>query len=94
MFDFIDLPTWIAGAVIVVGVMQWCKNLLSKIPSKAWAFVLPIISVGTAFASAIKDEDYSIIVWNALGIWAISQLGYELIVQKIKERLGAKKEDA
>jgi len=27
------------------------------------------------------------IVWNAFGIWALSQLGYALIVQLVKKRL-------
>jgi hypothetical protein len=90
MVDIIDFATWAAGAVIVVGVMQWAKNLLKKIPTWIWSVVLPIVSLGASAAAAYKESDYSSIFWNAAGIWAISQVGYELIVQSIKKKLGAK----
>ena len=86
--EILDLALWTAGAVIVVGIMQWAKNILPKVPPKAWAFILPVVSFGAAVAGAVKGNDFSGILWNGAGIWAVAQVGYELIVQSIKKKLG------
>jgi len=86
--DFIDFAVWFAGAVIAVGLIEWAKNLFPKAPSWVWMVVLPIVAVVAAFAIVLKDDaSTAAIVWNAFGIWALSQLGYALIVQLVKKRL-------
>lgn len=84
--DLILAATWLAGAVIVSGIIQWAKSLgktifSKEIPSWVWVVILPLISTGAAFAVGGQ------ILWNALGIWAISQIGYETIIQSIKNKL-------
>ena len=87
--DFIDFAVWFAGAVIAVGLIEWAKNLFKKAPSWVWMAVLPLGAVVAAFAIVLKEDASTLsIVWNACGIWALAQLGYALIVQMVKKRLG------
>lgn len=89
MLDF-DIALWAMGAAIVVGLMQWAKKLLDKplpnLPSWAWSFVLPACSFGAGFAYG-GDKP----VWNSLGIWAIAQLGYLVIIKTVEAKLGGMK---
>jgi len=86
--DFIDFAVWFAGAVIAVGLIEWAKNLFPKAPPWVWMVVLPVGAFVAAFSIVLKDEASTVsIVWNALGIWSLSQLGYALIVQLVKKRL-------
>jgi len=87
--DFIDFAIWFAGAVIAVGLIEWAKNLAPKAPSWLWMVALPVGAVVAAFAVVLRDEaPFLAIAWNACGIWALAQLGYALIVQTIKRKLG------
>ncbi len=84
----IDIVTWTAGAVIVVGVIQWAKGAIPMAPAWTWTILLPLVSLGAATASAVQAEKMTGLFWDAAGIWAISQLGYEIIIQTIKKKLG------
>ena len=75
---------WGAGAVVVVGLVQWAKNLWPAAPRWAWMSMLPLFAFVAAFAASGFKLDS---VWDALGIWAIAQLGYELIIQVVKNKL-------
>ena len=91
MFDFAIMGIWCAGAVIVVGVMQWVKGFAAQtiqrvIPSWVWSLILPFCALGASAAFSFKQNGGSWI-WNALGIWAVSQLGYEVIVKSVVENL-------
>jgi len=91
MFDFAIMGIWCAGAVIVVGVMQWGKGFAAQtiqrvIPSWVWSLILPFCALGASAAFSFKQSGGSWI-WNALGIWAVSQLGYEVIVKTVVENL-------
>jgi|GEM_PF-2030427 len=91
MFDFAIMGIWCAGAVIVVGVMQWGKGFAAQtiqrvIPSWVWSLILPFCAIGASAAFAFNQNGGSLI-WNALGIWAVSQLGYEVIVKSVVENL-------
>ena len=91
MFDFAIMGIWCAGAVIVVGVMQWVKGFAAQtirrvIPSWVWSLILPFCALGASAAFSFKQNGGSWI-WNALGIWAVSQLGYEVIVKTVFENL-------
>ena len=91
MFDFAIMGIWCAGAVIVVGVMQWVKGFTAQtiqrvIPSWVWLLILPLCAIGASAAFSFKQNGGSLI-WNALGIWAVSQLGYEVIVKSVVENL-------
>lgn len=87
MITIADFGIWAAGAVIVVGVVQWAKGLFPKVPSKLWSIVLPVVSAGAGFAYSFKTGVIADGVWTSLGIWAIAQLGYELIVQTVQQKL-------
>jgi len=78
MIDLIDLATWLAGAVIAVGLIQWAKGLAPKAPGWVWSLALP----AGAFAAAAAAGGTKII-WTALGIWAIAQVGWEAILRRI-----------
>ena len=91
MFDFAIMGIWCAGAVIVVGVMQWVKGITAQtirrvVPSWVWSLILPVCALGASAAFSFKQSGGSWI-WNALGIWAVSQLGYEVIVKSVVENL-------
>lgn len=88
MEELVDIGIWIAGAVIAVGILQWAKGVLPSAPSRFWTVVLPAVSFAASFAAAAKTGDYSGAAWNALGVWAVAQIGYELIIQTIRKRLG------
>lgn len=92
MEELIVLGTWAAGAVIVVGVIEWMKGLFKKwtIPTKVWSVFLPVVSLGASWASCNMSGDFSPLYWNAAGVWGVSQLAYTLIVQSVKKKFGGK----
>lgn len=76
---------WAAGGVIVVGIMQWLKGLMpQKVSTLVYVIMLPIFSMMTGIAAG-----GSLWLFNGLGIWAVSQIGYEAIIQGIKKKLAA-----
>lgn len=85
--EFIDIAMWGAGAVIVVGLLEYVKGLLPKVPTWVWAIAAPIAALVTAFAGESSKP-----FWDALGILSLSQMGYALIVQSIKKKLAPKEE--
>lgn len=74
----------VGAAVIVIGMIQWAKGIANKVPSKAWAIIMPILSVVVAICVGGGINQIAV---NGLGIWAICQLGYEIIVQAVTKRL-------
>ena len=80
MFDlFSCVALWIAGALIVAGLTQWTKSFIKLKSPHKWIY--GIISAGIAFSAAYAGGGTTIL-WNFLGILAVSQLGYESIMQK------------
>ena len=80
MFDlFACIGLWVAGAVIVAGLTQWIKSFLKLKHPYKWIY--GIISAVLAFAAAYAGGG-AIVFWNFLGMLAVSQLGYESIMQK------------
>lgn len=85
--DFTDVAKWFAGAVIVVGLMEWSKVLFKKalnveLPGWLLLLLLPIISMAVGFAAGDQG------LWTALGIWAFAQVGYAGILKKMLEKTG------
>jgi hypothetical protein len=76
----------LAIAVGVVGLIQWVKGLLKTVPTWIWAVISVVACVIFAFligateAPAISIGEMIILALLAI---AISQLGYEVIVQGI-----------
>lgn len=80
MFDlFSCIALWVAGALIVAGLTQWIKSFLKLKHPYKWIY--GIISAVLAFAAAYAGGG-AIVFWNFLGMLAVSQLGYESIMQK------------
>lgn len=84
MIDFSIVSIWTAGAIIVVGAIQWAKGIVKQIikrdvPTWIWSIIMPICAVGASIASGHGGKW----IWNGLGIWAASQLGYEVIVKSV-----------
>lgn len=87
--DFELIAIWVGGAIVVSGIIQWTKVLAkslfkSELPSWVWIVILPLASVGASFSAGGQ------IIWNSLGIWAIAQIGYETIIQTVKNKLATK----
>jgi hypothetical protein len=81
--DFPELALWIGGAVTVIGLIQWIKGFVpATVPTWIWAAAAPALAIGYALA-----PDF---VRTGAGILAVSQIGYETIIQAIKQSLAAK----
>ena len=83
MENFVDLSAWLKGAIAVIGLIQLAKNFVTLKP-KVWAILVVPIAVGYAYL----PEPFQ----NGLGIAALSQIGYETIIQLVKDKLKAGKE--
>jgi len=70
-------------AVAVVGLIQWFKGLFSKAPTWVWAVASAVGCMGIAVAVIYLPP------WVLLGLvaLAVSQLGYEGILQFIKSKI-------
>lgn len=78
--DFSGIGEWIAGGVTVVGLIQWMKGMGPNVPAWAWSIMAPVLAVAWAFMPPWARQ--------AAGVLAISQVGYETIIQSVKRKLG------
>jgi len=71
-------------AFSAIGVIQYVKGLVKEVPGWVWALVQPALCLILAAAWTYMPA------WVAQGILAlaISQIGYETIIQTVKKRLG------
>ena len=76
------LTVWVAGALIVGGVLQGLKGTFPTAPSWIWKILAPGLSVAAAFAAP-----GGLAVWHAFGIYAVSQLFYDLIIARAKREI-------
>mgnify|MGYP003610473210 FL=1 len=74
-------------AFCVIGIIQYLKGVLCNIPTKVWAILQPLLCVLLAFVWVILPN------WVSTGIlaFALSQIGYETIIQTIKKKIGEDK---
>ena len=81
-----DIAQFLVTAFMTVGFIQWLKNLLPPTAPK-WIFVvaLPVAAIGIG---AIPVGSW---LWIGVGTFAAGQLGYELIIQTVKQKFGAVK---
>ena len=70
-------------AVAVVGLIQWFKGLFSKLPTWVWAVASAVGCMGVSAVVIYLPP------WVLMGLvaLAVSQLGYETIVQFIKSKI-------
>jgi hypothetical protein len=73
---------WAAGALIVSGVLQGIKGSLPNLPTLVYKLLAPAISVAVALF-APNDAP----IWNALGIYAVSQLLYDVIIARARREI-------
>lgn len=79
--DFAIIGIWAGGAITVVGLLQWFKGLAPGAPSWIWGIAAAALALGYAAAPPWAQ--------TGAGILAVSQIGYEQIVQRLKAKLGA-----
>ena len=82
--DFSFIVMWLMGAFSTCGLIQWIKGFIplgykDKIPSWVWGVILPGLCIAWSAAPSWLQA--------AWGILALTQLGYENIVQVIKKKL-------
>jgi len=67
----------------VIGVIQYLKGYLPKAPSIVWALIQPVLCLGFGAAYSLLPS------WVTYGVTALalSQIGYETIVQAIKKKI-------
>ena len=87
----LNIAVWLTGAIIVVGLVEWVKALGQaitdrKVKSIVYAACLPVVAFIVAYSMELEGSRF----WVALGIWAIAQIGYELIIQAVRKKLGGK----
>ena len=82
----IEMALYIAFCVI--GIIQYLKGVLCNIPTKVWAILQPLLCVLLAFVWVILPN------WIFTGIlaFALSQIGYETIIQTIKKKISKDEE--
>lgn len=77
------LSTWLVGSIMVVGIIEWGKNNVNSINDIVFILLSPILSLIVAYSLLLNEhEDYTALFVNSLGIWAVSQLAYGMIVKK------------
>ena len=84
MIDFTQISVWLAGALIVAGLVQYVKGIVPRAPSWVWLVVAPVAAFGAALALGGTAW-----LWNALGIWACGQLFYETIIKFVASKIAA-----
>jgi len=81
--DIMQWVAWLAGAVAVVGGIEYLKGFAPMWPAWVWRLLMPVASIGAAIAAGGPRPGF-----DALGITALAQLGYTLIVRKVRKGLG------
>jgi len=80
--DLIEVGDWVAGGIVIVGLIQWLKGMVPKgvtIPSWVWGISAAILACGWSVAPPWAKQ--------AAGVLAVSQIGYETIIQSVKTAL-------
>lgn len=88
----LDFTLWAMGAVIAVGLIQWLKTFLPNVSGQTWAIVLPLTSLTSATSFCIQAGAFNTLLTDFLLIWVLAQIGYELILQSVKDFFSKKKE--
>jgi hypothetical protein len=74
---------WLSGGATVAGLIQWAKSFLKT--DKTWpTWIWALASVLFAAAYSYSPVELR----GALGILATSQLGYDVLIQPIRKKLG------
>lgn len=70
-------------AFCVVGIIQYLKGICKELSTKTWAILQPAIALVLALSWA--ELPY----WVSVGVlaFAMSQIGYETIIQTIKKKI-------
>ena len=74
------------AVVIVVGLVQWAKNVFKQATTLTWTIVFPVACF--VFSAVI----HYLPMWVTVGflVWATGQLGYENLVQVAKTWIASK----
>jgi hypothetical protein len=75
-----DWEIILAGAAGVVGFIEWAKGYF-KMPGWTVRTLMPIVCLGVAM---VQNGGWRQIAINGILMLAVCQIGYELIVQSVK----------
>ena len=85
-----DLISWehvTIGVFVVVGLIEYVKGFARSAPAWVWRVTL----VPASFAVAASIEHLPPFVLVGLVILAAAQLGYEVVVETVRKRMGGAK---
>ena len=75
----------IEGTFVIIGIIEWLKNLNIKNIKKYAPYISLLLSIGLGLAAALTYEKLTL--WNVLVcsgmILSMTQLGYQAIVESI-----------
>lgn len=86
MIDLATLAPLFLGGLTVTGLIQWIKGLFPGVSPRVWSASAVVLAAGYALAPPWAR--------TAAGILAISQLGYEVLVQPVRRALEARSAQA
>jgi DMSO reductase anchor subunit len=77
----------LAAAFAAVGILEYLKGFFKSAPGAAWRIVQPVLCLAFAAVAALLPS------WVMVGILALalSQIGYDTIIQVVKKKLGGEK---
>ena len=84
--DYGFILEWLAGAVAVLGLVQYLKGQFKTLPSWTWGVTSIVLCVAWGFT----NEKFHL-AWGTL---SITQLGYETVYQPILKKIKSPKEGA
>jgi hypothetical protein len=77
----------LAGAFAAVGVLEYVKGFFGEVKPKAWRLLQPVLCILFAATAALLPS------WVMAGVLslALSQIGYELIIETVRKKIGGEK---
>lgn len=76
----------LAAAFAAIGILEYVKGFFKEAPSKSWRLLQPVLCLAFAAVAALLPS------WVMVGILALSlsQIGYDVIIQAVKTKIGGK----
>lgn len=81
----VDWEIILAAAFAAIGVIEYIKGFFKAAPGKAWRLLMPVLCIAFAAVALLLPP------WVMMGVLALAlaQVGYDVIIQTVKNKLGA-----